>query len=82
MARVIIMTKRDVPSGVLYDSDMFIGEVDGNETLVEVVLRVLREEGIDIQDGDVMFFPEAHHEHRLAKVSGEGALRLHGWGGC
>lgn len=71
MSRVLVLSNRDVPSGVLYDADMFFAHVSGDETLAEVVLRTLREEGIDIQDGDVMFFPDAHHEHRLCRVSGD-----------
>lgn len=80
MSRVIVLSNRDVPSGVLYDADMFLIHVSGDETLAEVVLRTLREEGIDIQDGDVMFFPDAHYEHRLCRVAGDGTVRLRGWG--
>ncbi len=76
MARVIILsTRADTRSGVLYEADMFLGAVDGEESLAECVLRTVREFGIDIQDGDVMFFPDAHPDHRLVEVSGDWLVR-------
>lgn len=67
MTRVIALTERNVPSGILYDGDLFV-KVDDGDTLVDSVLSTLRAWSIDLKNGDALFFPDAYHGHRIVKI--------------
>jgi hypothetical protein len=64
-SRVIVLTERG-GTGVLFDG--VIGSSVGDESLADAVLRALRKKDIDVQAGDVLFFPDAHAGHRTVAV--------------
>jgi hypothetical protein len=48
------------------------------EPLAVATIRALRQEGVEINDGDVLFFPDSAPKHRAAVIRGDEAFRI--WG--
>jgi hypothetical protein len=79
MPRVMVLTTReDSANGVIFDGNIRV-PIGSEGPFVMDALEELREEGYVIKDGDLVFFPEAHPNHRTVEVEGDGFKSLKGW---
>lgn len=74
-ARVVVSTERPVDdmNGLLYDGVLNVLLDPDKESLASAVVRTLQENSIDVQVGDMLFFPLAASGHRMARVTGRAA---------
>jgi hypothetical protein len=76
---VLVLSNR-TGAGLLFNGSVEV--VLGDEPLAIAVLRALRERGVAVRDGDMLFFPDASPGHRAVQVTGhDGIVRRHEWAG-
>lgn len=74
--QVVVLSENARPSGLLFSGSVTV-DVKDNESLADAVLRHLRSTiSIDINNGDIMFFPTAEPNHRYGTVVGDHVTRV------
>lgn len=74
VTHVIALSNHHATSGLLFNDHLTV-EVS-NSSLATSVIRKLRERLIDIQDGDILFFPNAADGYRFTRVEDDQAMPL------
>lgn len=71
---VIAMSNQAKDTGLLFAGRLDVGH-EAFEPLTVSTIRALRGSGIELLDGDWLFFPDGAPGHRVVKVAGDGAVR-------
>lgn len=73
--QILVLSEQASRNGIVFDGTVQVN-IREEETLAVAALRAIRQLGVNVLDGDFMFFPGAAKDNRLAIVNGDFVERI------